>query len=52
MTTDQLQLGNPDFWRRPLENRMADFATLREQGPFVRAESENPLSGVPDVFHA
>ncbi len=52
MPTDVLPLGDPMFWRRPLEERMADFAVLREQGPFVAARSENPLTGVPDEFYA
>ncbi len=48
----ELKLGDPMFWRRPLDERMADFAALREEGPFVRAESDNPLTGVPDEFFA
>ncbi len=47
-----MEIGDPMFWRRSLDARMADFAVLREQGPFTRAEAENPLTGVPDVFYA
>jgi methyl-branched lipid omega-hydroxylase len=52
MTTERLQIGDAEFWRRPLETRMADFAELREQGPFIAAESANPLTNEPDRFHA
>jgi len=52
MATEQLLLGDPNFWRRPLEDRMADFAQMREQSPFTAAQSENPLTGVPDDFYA
>lgn len=48
----RLEIGDPDFWRRPLRERMADFAVLREQGPFTKSQSENPLTGVPDEFYA
>jgi cytochrome P450 len=47
-----LPLGGPEFWRRPLDERMADFAVLRERAPFVAARSDNPLTGVPDEFYA
>ncbi|CAN5618980.1 cytochrome P450 [soil metagenome] len=52
MTTEHLQLGDANFWRRSLDERMADFAVLREAGPFTKATSENPLTGVPDEFYA
>lgn len=50
--TERLLLGDPEFWRRPLRDRMADFAALREEGPFTHALSANPLTGVPDDFYA
>ena len=46
------RLGGADFWRRPLAERMADFAVMREEAPFTRAASENPLTGEPDEFWA
>ena len=52
MTTEHLQLGDANFWRRSLDERMADFAVLRESGPFTKAMSDNPLTGVPDEFYA
>ena len=38
MTATALSIGQAEFWRRPLHERMADFATLREEGPFVATE--------------
>jgi cytochrome P450 len=52
MTTTHLSLGEAAFWRRPLEERMADFAALREDGPFTEAELTNPLTGQPERFFA
>jgi cytochrome P450 len=51
MTTGP-SLAEPAFWRRPLADRMADFAVLREQGPFVPAATTNPLTGEPEHFFA
>src|SRR3954469_7316637 len=39
----QLSIGDSEFWRRPLEDRMADFAVLREQSAFIPAEVPSPL---------
>jgi methyl-branched lipid omega-hydroxylase len=52
MTTPRLELSDPEFWRRPLQDRMDDFAVLRERGPFTKASSLNPLTGEPDEFYA
>jgi len=52
MTTQRPQLGDAVFWRRSLDERMADFAVMREAGPFTEAISANPLTGVPDEFYA
>jgi methyl-branched lipid omega-hydroxylase len=46
------QLGTAAFWRRPLAERMADFAVMREEGPFTRGASENPMTGQADEFWA
>ena len=46
-----LSIADPEFWRRPLTSRMADFAMLREQTPFVPVELENPF-GPMDRFQA
>src|SRR5215467_13132375 len=45
-------LADPAFWRRPLADRMADFAVLREQGPFTEATTLNPLNGEDEHFFA
>ncbi len=39
-----LEIGEIEFWRRPLHERMADFAVLREQGPFIPFDTLNPLT--------
>ena len=50
--TDQFTIGDAGFWRRPLQDRMDDFAVLREQGPFTRAKVPNLLTGELDDFLA
>ena len=40
------------FWRRPLAERMADFAVLREAAPFTPGSAVNPLTGEPEHFWA
>lgn len=37
-----IDLSQPEFWRRPLQARMDDFATLRATGPFTETT-------IPDV---
>src|SRR5262249_40083837 len=44
------ELVDPQFWRMPLEHRMARFAELREMGPFLRGSFENPMSGLTESF--
>ena len=48
----RLKLDDPEFWRRPLDDRMADFAVMREDGPFTRAETFDPLTGGNETFFA
>jgi cytochrome P450 len=53
MPTDSassIDLIGPDFWTRPLEERMADFAVLREEAPFIRSSFENPMTMTDEVF--
>ena len=45
-------LADPSFWTLPLEERMARFADIREEGPFVPVEFDNPLSGERERFWA
>jgi hypothetical protein len=40
------------FWRRPLAERMADFAVLREAAPFTPGSAVNALTGEPEHFWA
>jgi hypothetical protein len=43
--TTAAELVDPQFWRMPLEDRMARFAELREISPYLRASFDNPMSG-------
>jgi cytochrome P450 len=52
MASERLQIGDPEFWRRSLDQRMADFAVMREEGPFTRAAAPDPLSGTTEEFFA
>ena len=45
-------IADPSFWQLPLAERMAKFAEIREQGPFVPVETLNPLSGATEPFYA
>ncbi len=47
-----LSIADPQFWWRPLADRMADFAELRAAGPFTRAEITHPLTGEQEAFYA
>lgn len=49
---ETLSITDPAFWQLPLEERMRLFGELREAAPFTRAQSPNPLTGVPDDFYA
>lgn len=42
----------PSFWRLPLTERMVRFADIREAGPFVPAEFDNPLTNERERFYA
>jgi cytochrome P450 len=52
MTSPNRELAEPTFWRRPLQARMDDFAVLRAESPFTRAQVANLLTGEPDEFFA
>jgi methyl-branched lipid omega-hydroxylase len=45
-------LATPSFWRQPLQERMAQLAEIREQGPFVPVEFDNPLTQARERFYA
>jgi cytochrome P450 len=52
MSIDHLSIGDAEFWQRPLEQRMAGFARLREEhGPFIPVELPD-VFGDPIPFHA
>jgi methyl-branched lipid omega-hydroxylase len=48
--TESAELVDPDFWRMPLEHRMARFAELREESAFLDASFDNPMSGLTEAF--
>ena len=52
MSAETLSIADPEFWWQPLGKRMAHFAELRERGPFIQAQTPNPLTGVDDEFYA
>ena len=45
-------LDDPDFWRRPLQLRMDDFAAMRAVSPFTAASTPNMLTGRNDDYYA
>jgi cytochrome P450 len=47
-----LSISDPEFWRRPLNDRMADFAGLREQSAFIPNELPNTIFGEPTGFYS
>ncbi len=51
-TTAPLDFADPAFWRRPLAERMGDFAALREAERFPHRSFLNPLTGTEDSFYA
>jgi cytochrome P450 len=49
-TTTGARLIEPDFWRQPLDARMAEFIELREAEPFTAVSFENLMSGETEHF--
>jgi cytochrome P450 len=52
MTEPRLTLDHAEFWRRPLQARMDDFAAMRESGPFTKAAITNGLTGEFEEYWA
>lgn len=52
MTIDPARIVEPSFWHQPLEARMAEFAEIRELGPFLPVTVDNPLIGAQETFFA
>ena len=52
MTTTGPSLAEPAFWRRPLAERMADFAVMREEARSPYAVTDNLLTGLDEPFYA
>ena len=47
-----LSIGQADFWRRTLADRMADFAGLREQSAFIPEEIPSNVFGDSTNFYS
>ena len=45
-------LRDPAFWNQPLEDRMREFAEIREEGAFVPVEFDNPMTMMTERFDA
>ena len=52
MTASAYRLVEPEFWHQPLAPRMAEFAEIRELGPVLPIDVDNPLVGEVQRFHA
>lgn len=53
MTPSAARLIEPSFWTQTLEDRMAEFAQIRELGAVLPIEVVNPLAGdVAETFYA
>ncbi|HEV7722760.1 MAG TPA: cytochrome P450, partial [Iamia sp.] len=52
LDTAPIDLATAEFWQRPLAERMADFALLREAERFPQYEFPNMLTGETERFHA
>ncbi len=45
-------IADSEFWQQSLSDRMAQFAVLREQGPFLRVAFDDPVTAEEDEFFA
>src|SRR4029453_4858457 len=52
MDTPPSPLLDVQFWRLPLAERMAQFAEIREQGPFIPLSFDNFRTGQTETFDA
>jgi cytochrome P450 len=52
MTAELPTIADPAFWHQPLSARMAQFAPLRERGPFTRWPFHDPVTGEESEFFA
>ena len=52
MTTSPARLVDPTYWHQPLEDRMAEFAEIREYGAILPIEVENMLTESMETIHA
>ncbi|MEO6572081.1 MAG: cytochrome P450 [Ilumatobacteraceae bacterium] len=46
------RLADPTYWHQPLQDRMAQFAEIREQGSILPFRADNPFTELPEMLHA
>ncbi|HET6915187.1 MAG TPA: cytochrome P450, partial [Acidimicrobiales bacterium] len=51
-TVDPQVIADPLFWQLPLSERMRQFSAVREQGPFVKVTTLDPLTMEDLPFYA
>ena len=52
MTIEPSRIAEPAFWHQALDQRMAQFAELREQGAVLPISVDNPLTEMTETFYA
>ena len=52
MTVPPSRLAEPTFWHQQLDERMAQFAEIREHGPVLPIAVDNPLTETTDTIYA
>jgi cytochrome P450 len=52
MTISASRLVDATYWHQPLEDRMAQFAEIRELGAILPVQIENGLTGTNEIIHA
>ena len=52
MPTSPDRLVEATYWHQPMQDRMTQFAEIREQGAIIPLTVENPFAATMDTFHA
>lgn len=52
MTVSPSRLADPTFWHQQLDDRMAQFVEIREQGAILPIEVENPFTATTETVYA
>jgi cytochrome P450 len=51
MSVSPSRVAESEFWHQSLEERMAQFAEIREQGPVLPVTVDNPLTETSETIH-